>query len=47
MGGSPSDCGVAGMINLATGNPMGQNQIERACMQQDGLACAVKAATKK
>ena len=47
MGGSPSDCGIAGMINLATGNPMGQSQIERACMQQDGLACAVKAATKK
>ena len=46
MGGSPRDCGVAGLVNLATGNPMGQSQIERACMQQDGLACAVKNAKK-
>ena len=33
-------------MNIATGNPMGQQQIERACMQQDGLACAVKNAKK-
>jgi TPR repeat protein len=45
-GNSPRDCGVAGLLNIATGNPMGQQQIERACMQQDGLACAVKNAKK-
>ena len=45
-GNSPRDCGVAGLLNVATGNPMGQQQIERACMQQDGLACAVKNAKK-
>lgn len=45
-GNSPRDCGIAGMLNIATNNPMGQSQIERACMQQDGLACAVKAAKK-
>jgi TPR repeat protein len=44
--GSPRDCAVAGLLNIATGNPMGQQQIERACMQQDGLACAVKNAKK-
>lgn len=44
--GSPRDCGIAGVMNLATGNPMGKDQIERACMQQDGLACAVKNAKK-
>lgn len=44
--GSPRDCAVAGLLNVATGNPMGQQQIERACMQQDGLACAVKNAKK-
>lgn len=44
--GSARDCGIAGLMNVATGNPMGQQQVERACMQQDGLACAVKAAKK-
>lgn len=44
--GSTRDCGIAGMMNVATGNPMGQSQIERACMQQDPLACAVKNAKK-
>ena len=43
-GGSARDCGIAGMMNIATNNPMGKQQVERACMQQDGLACAVKAA---
>jgi hypothetical protein len=44
--GSARDCGIAGLMNIATNNPMGQQQIERACMQQDGLACAVKNAKK-
>ena len=44
--GSARDCGIAGLMNIATGNPMGKDQIERACMQQDGLACAVKNAKK-
>jgi uncharacterized protein len=40
--GSTKDCGIAGMMNIATNNPMGKSQIDRACMQQDALACAVK-----
>ncbi len=40
--GSVRDCGIAGLLNTAMGNPMGKSQIERACMQQDPLACAVK-----
>jgi len=44
--GSPRDCGIAGLMNVASGNPMGAQQAERACMQQDGLGCAVKAAKK-
>jgi len=40
--GSARDCASAGLLNTATGNPMGKSQIERACMQQDPLACAVK-----
>ncbi len=41
--GSARDCASAGLLNIANGNkPMGQPQIERACMQQDPLACAVK-----
>jgi uncharacterized protein len=44
--GSTRDCAIAGMMNIATNNPMGQSQIDRACMQQDPLACAVKSAKK-
>lgn len=42
-GGSSRDCASAGLLNMATGNPMGKQQIERACTMQDPLACAVKA----
>jgi uncharacterized protein len=43
--GSMRDCGIAGMFNVATGNPMGKMQVDKACtFGRDGLACAVKAA---
>jgi hypothetical protein len=42
-GGSARDCASIGIINIAMGNkPMGQAQIERACIQNEPLACAVK-----
>lgn len=40
--GSARDCGLAGLVGMATNNPAAKNQIERACLQQDALACAVK-----
>lgn len=40
--GSARDCGLAGLVGTATNNPMAKSQIERACMQQDPLACAIK-----
>lgn len=40
--GSARDCGLAGLVGTATNNPMAKGQIERACMQQDPLACAIK-----
>jgi hypothetical protein len=41
--GSVRDCASAGVMNIATGNAaMGNPQIDRACIQQEPLACAVK-----
>jgi hypothetical protein len=41
--GSARDCASIGAINIAMGNkPMGMPQIERACMQNEPLACAIK-----
>jgi hypothetical protein len=44
--GSVRDCAIAGMMNVATGNPLGAAQVDRACLQQDPLACAVKSMKK-
>jgi TPR repeat protein len=41
--GSMKDCTTAGVLNIASGNKaMGMPMIDRACMQQDAFACAVK-----
>jgi hypothetical protein len=41
--GSVKDCAIAGTLQIASGNKgMGMPMIERACIQQDPLACAVK-----
>ncbi len=40
--GSTRDCASAALMNVATGNPMGKQQAERTCMQQDPLGCAIR-----
>jgi TPR repeat protein len=41
--GSARDCATAGALNIAGGNaPIGRPQIDRACTQQEPLACAIK-----
>jgi TPR repeat protein len=41
--GSARDCASSGILSIAQGNkPAGMAQIERACIQRDPLACAVK-----